>query len=78
MQDLRTLNPQGDTVDFDSMLFLVLNTSSIQLVPFTVIGVLASSGSTNPAAVILPVLLATVLSAACAVGLLLAARRLFR
>jgi spore maturation protein A len=78
MQDLRTLNPDGDTVDFNSMLFLVLNTASIQLVPFTVMGVLATAGSANPAWVVLPVLLATLLSALVAVGLLFLARRISR
>ena len=44
MEDLQTLNPDNDTITFEMMLFIVINTSSIQLVPFTAIGLLASYG----------------------------------
>jgi spore maturation protein A len=71
MEDLQTLNPEPDTVTFEMMLFLVINTSSVQLIPFTVIGLLASYGGRNPNIVILPTLIATVISSAAAVGILL-------
>ena len=70
MEDLQTLNPEKDTITFEMMLFIVINTSSIQLVPFTVIGLLASYGSHNPNAVVLPTLIATVISSATVVGIL--------
>jgi spore maturation protein A len=70
MEDLQTLNTEKDTITFEMMLFIVINTSSIQLIPFTVIGLLASYGSRNPNAVILPTLIATVISSATAVGIL--------
>jgi spore maturation protein A len=70
MEDLQTLNPEQDTITFEMMLFIVINTSSIQLVPFTVIGLLASYGSHNPNAVVLPTLISTVISSATAVGIL--------
>ncbi len=43
-------------------LFLVINTSSVQLLPATVIAMRASHGAQNPGAVIVPGLLATALS----------------
>jgi spore maturation protein A len=52
------------------MLFIVINTSSIQLVPFTAIGLLASYGSRNPNAIVLPTIISTVISSAAAVGIL--------
>jgi spore maturation protein A len=70
MEDLQTLNPENDTITFEMMLFIVINTSSIQLVPFTAIGLLASYGSRNPNAIVLPTIIATVISSAVAVGIL--------
>ncbi len=78
MQDLKTLSPGGETITYEMMLFIVINTASIQLIPFTVIGILADYGSREPSAVVLPTLLATFLSALIAVGILLAVRRVFK
>ncbi len=75
MEDLQTLNPESDTVTFEMMLFIVINTSSIQLIPFTVIGLLASYGSRNPNIIILPTLISTVVSSAIAVGILFLFRK---
>jgi spore maturation protein A len=78
MEDLQTLNPENDTITFEMMLFIVINTSSIQLIPFTVIGLLASYGSRNPNVVILPTLISTVISSAFAVGILYFYRKFSR
>jgi spore maturation protein A len=78
MQDLQSFNPDKDTITFEMMLFIVINTASIQLIPFTVIGILADFGAKNPAAVVLPTLLATMLSAAFAVGTLFMFRKVFK
>jgi len=78
MQDLQSLNPEADTVTVEMMFFIVINTASIQLVPFTVIGILADFGSKNPAVVVFPTLLATILSAVLAIGILFLFRRIFK
>lgn len=70
MEDLQTLNPKPDTVSSEMMLFIVINTASVQLIPFTVIGLLASYGSQNPNRIMLPTFIATVISAITAVGIL--------
>lgn len=70
MKDLQTLNPEPDTVSFEMMLFIVINTSSIQLIPFTIIGLLASYGSAAPTMIVLPTIVATVISTATAIGVL--------
>ena len=70
MEDLQTLNPEKKTITFEMMLFIVINTSSIQLIPFTVIGLLASYGSRNPNWVFLPTFLSTVFSTVSAVAIL--------
>ena len=78
MEDLQTLNPEADTVTFEMMLFIVINTSSIQLVPFTVIGLLASYGAANPNVIVLPTFLATLASSATAVAILFLFRKFSR
>jgi spore maturation protein A len=70
MEDLQTLNTEKDTITFEMMLFIVINTSSIQFIPFTVIGLLASYGSRNPNWVFLPTFISTVISTALAIGIL--------
>lgn len=70
MEDLQTLNSEKDTITFEMMLFIVINTSSIQFIPFTVIGLLASYGSRNPNWVFLPTFISTVISTAIAIGIL--------
>ena len=70
MEDLQTLNPEKETITFEMMLFIVINTSSIQLIPFTVIGLLANYGSKNPNWVFLPTFLATLISSILAVTIL--------
>ena len=70
MEDLQTLNKDKDTISFEMMLFIVINTSSIKLIPFTVIGLLASYGSENPNWVFLPTFLATFFSTVMAITIL--------
>jgi spore maturation protein A len=78
MEELQTLNDQPDTVTFEMMLFIVINTSSIQLVPFTVIGLLASYGSHNPNIIVVPTIISTIISSATAVGILFLFKKLSR
>ncbi len=68
MQDLQSLNPDKDTATNAQILFLVINTSSVTLLPVTIFLYRAQQGSTEPAAVFLPILMAT--SASTLVGLL--------
>ncbi|MCG9729317.1 hypothetical protein L1D44_05585 [Shewanella sp. Isolate13] len=62
MQDLQTLNPNKSVATNAQILFLVLNTSSITLVPVTVFLYRAQQGAAAPADVFLPILLATTAS----------------
>ena len=78
MQDLDTLNQEKGTITPEMMTFIVINTASIQLIPFSVIGILASYGHSNPATVVLPVLISTAISTLTALLVLAAFRRVFR
>ena len=75
MQDLQSLNSDKDSITFEMMLFIVLNTASIQLIPFTVVGILSDFGSTNPSGIVLPTICSTVISALVALGVLWLFRR---
>jgi spore maturation protein SpmA/spore maturation protein SpmB len=59
MADLQTLNPKPDTASNAQILFLVLNSSSITLIPITIFMYRAQMGAVSPADVFLPILLAT-------------------
>lgn len=59
MQDLQTLNPDKDTASNAQILFLVLNTSAVTLLPVTIFLYRAQQGAPEPAIVFLPILMAT-------------------
>ncbi|MGL5389809.1 MAG: nucleoside recognition domain-containing protein [Shewanella sp.] len=68
MQDLQSLNPVKTVATNAQILFLVLNTSSVTLVPVSVFLYRAQQGAPAPADIFLPILLAT--SASTLAGLL--------
>jgi len=68
MQDLQQLNKQPDTATNAQILFLVINTSSVTLLPVTIFLYRAQQGSAEPTAVFIPILLAT--SASTLMGLI--------
>jgi spore maturation protein SpmA len=59
MQELDTLNRRKGEATDAMCLFLAINTSSVTLLPLGVIAVRASAGATEPAAILLPTILAT-------------------
>jgi len=78
IQELDTLNKDKGTITFEMMIFIVLNTASIQLIPFSVIGILAAYGAHNPAEIVLPVLIATAISAVAALFILFTFRKILK
>jgi spore maturation protein SpmA len=68
MKELQTLNPQPDRATNAQILFLVLNASSLTLLPVTIFMYRMQQGAPDPTLVFLPILLAT--SASTLVGLL--------
>jgi len=67
MRELQKLNPEPERATKAHALFLVLNASSVTLVPVSVFLYRAQQGAADPANVFLPILLAT--SASTVVGL---------
>ena len=68
MHALQTLNPRPDTATNAQILFLVLNASSLTLLPVTIFMYRMQQGASDPTLVFLPILLAT--SVSTLVGLL--------
>ncbi|NII12188.1 spore maturation protein [Oleiagrimonas sp. C23AA] len=68
MRELQTLNPSQDTASNAQILFLVLNASSLTLLPVSIFMYRLQQGAHDPTLVFLPILLAT--SASSLVGLL--------
>ncbi len=68
MSDLQQLNPDKDTATNAQILFLVLNTSSVTLLPVTIFMYRAQQGAADPTAVFVPILMAT--SASTLAGLI--------
>ena len=59
MSELQTLNSKKDTATNAMIMFLVLNTSGLTLIPVSVMVYRAQLGAANPADVFLPILIAT-------------------
>jgi len=59
MRELQTLNPSEDTASNAQILFLVLNASSLTILPVSIFMYRAQQGAHDPTLVFLPILLAT-------------------
>ena len=68
MRELQTLNPSPTSASNAQILFLVLNASSLTVLPVSIFMYRAQQGATDPTLVFLPILLAT--SASTLAGLL--------
>ncbi len=62
MHELQALNPSKDTASNAQIMFLVLNTSGLTLIPISVMALRAAEGAANPSDVFLPILIATYFS----------------
>ena len=67
MRKMARVHPDGRASDA-MILFLVVNTSSVQLLPTTMIALRAQAGAANPADIVLPTLLATAASTLCGIA----------
>ena len=62
MQELQNLNPHAESASDEMCTFLAVNTSSITLIPTTVIALRAASGSRNPTEIVGTTILATLVA----------------
>ena len=68
MEALQALNPEKETATNAMVTFLAMTTSGVQLIPATMIGVLAAAGSQQPTSIIAPSIIATFIGTAAAVA----------
>ncbi len=59
MEHLQTLNPKKDTATNPMIMFLVLNTSGLTIIPISIMTYRAQLGAAQPTDVFIPILLAT-------------------
>lgn len=59
MGQLQEINPEKETASNAQIMFLVLNTSGLTIIPVTILAYRMANGSANPSEVFLPILLTT-------------------
>ena len=62
MEQMQELNPKKDTATNSMIMFLVLNTSGLTIIPVTILVYRAQMGAAQPTDVFIPILLATFFS----------------
>ena len=62
MQTMQKANKSKETLSNSMMMFIVINTASIQLIPTNVIAIRTSLNSQNPTSIIIPVWIATIIA----------------
>ena len=63
MKSMQEENDKKDTLSDSMMMFIVINTASIQLIPTTVIAIRSSLESKNPTSIVFPTWIATIIAA---------------
>lgn len=63
MKSMQKQNKSKDRLSDSMMMFIVINTASIQIIPTTVIAIRNSLGSNNPTSIVFPVWIATICAA---------------
>ena len=67
MQGLQDENPQKDTASNAQIMFLAINTSSLTIIPVTILAQRAILGATNPTDIFIPILITTTISTLAAI-----------
>lgn len=62
MKELQELNPQKDTASNAQIMFIVLNASSLTLLPISIMAYRQEAGAAQPSDIFLPILIATFFS----------------
>jgi spore maturation protein A len=78
MKGLKELNHNKSIASCDMCTFLIVNISSLQLIPINIIAFRSQYGSVNPAGIVLTALIATTISTAAGVVFSVAARKATR
>lgn len=76
MEELKKLNHGSTTASTDMCTFLIINISSLQIIPVSVIAYRSQYGSVNPAKIVVPAIIATFISTLAGVLFSVIARKL--
>jgi spore maturation protein SpmA len=76
MKELQTLNREPDRATDEMILFMVINASSVTVLPMTIFTFRAQLGATDPTDVFVPILIATYCSTMCGLLVTAAVQRL--
>ena len=63
MKSMQEENPKKEILSDSMAMFIIINTASIQIIPTTVIAIRSSMGSSNPTAIVVPIWIASVITA---------------
>lgn len=76
MQEMQKLNPKKDTATDAMIMFLVLNSSGLCLVPISIMMYRAQGGAANPTDIFIPILIATAVATLVGLGALCIRQRI--
>ena len=76
MQEMQSLNQKKDTASDSMIMFLVLNSSGLCLIPISIMMYRAQGGATNPTDIFIPILLATAIATLVGLGALCIKQRI--
>lgn len=76
MKELQELNPKKDTATNAQIMFIVLNASSLTLLPISIMAYRQEAGAAQPSDIFLPILIATFFSTLAALVLVAAYQRI--
>ncbi len=65
--DMQKLNKHKNIATNAQVTYMAMSTSSVTIIPATIIGIRTAAGSTNPSEIIAPVLIATIISTTVAI-----------
>lgn len=77
IESMQKDNPNKSVITFPMMLLIAISCSSVQLLPTSIIGMLATAGSSNPTGIILPSIICSFLSTTIAILLVYAFHIIF-
>lgn len=67
IESMQKDNPNKSTVTFPMIMLIAISCSSVQLLPTSIIGMLANAGSSNPSSIIFPSIICSFLSTTIAI-----------
>ena len=67
IESMQKDNPNKNVVSFAMIMLIAISCSSVQLLPTSIIGMLASAGSTDPTSIIFPSVLCSIISTTIAI-----------